>query len=65
MKIYDMDKRVLIGRVRDNYEMWNDMNNMLELIRNTDSTEERNTVFIENRYKIDGICKYQKVDQSF
>ena len=65
VKIYDMDERVLIGRVRDNYMMWDDMNNMLELIRNTDSTEKRNTVFIENLYKIDGICKYQKVDQNF
>ena len=64
-EIYNMDERVRIGLVRDDYSKGKDMENMLEIIRNTGSTEERNTVFIENLYKIDGICKYQKVDQNF
>ena len=51
-----------IGLVRDDYSQNQDMENMLELIEKTESTEERNTVFIENLYEIDGIRKYQKVD---
>ena len=65
VKIYDTDVRVLIGRVRDDYSESKDMENMLKIIRNTKSTEERNTAFIENLYKIDGISKYWKVDKSF
>ena len=51
-----------IALVRDDYSKGKDMKNMLELIGKTESTEERNTVFIENLYEIDGISKYQKVD---
>ena len=65
MKIYDADKRVFVGRVRDDYSESKDMENMLKIIRNTKSTEERNTAFIENLYKIDGIRKYGRVDQNF
>ena len=64
-EIYYTDKRVPIVLVRDDFSQDQDVENMLELIGNTGSTEERNTVFIENLYKIDGICKYQKVDQNF
>ena len=65
VKIYDTDKRVFIGRVRDDYSESKDMENMLKIFRNTKGTEERNTVLIENLYKIHGICKYRRVDQSF
>ena len=65
MKIYDTDVRVLIGRVRDDYSESKDMESMLNIIGNTKSSEERNTAFIENLYKIDGISKYWKVDKSF
>ena len=58
VKIYDTDKRVLIGRVEDNYSEREDMRNMLELIERTKSTKERNTVFIENLYEIDRIGRY-------
>ena len=61
-EIYDSDRRVHIGLVRDDYSQDQDVENMLELIEKTESTEERNTVFIENLYEIDGISKYQKVD---
>ena len=65
VKIYDTDKRVLIGRVRDDYSESKDMENMLKIIKNTKSTEERNKAFIENLYKIDRIRKYRRVDQKF
>ena len=61
-KIYNSDMRVPIRLVRDDYSKGQDMKNMLELIGKTESTEERNRVFIENLYEIDGIQKYQKVD---
>ena len=41
------------------------MRNMLELVGKTKSTKERNTIFIENLYKIDGIHKHQREDQVF
>ena len=61
-EIYDSDRKVPIRLVRDDYSEGQDMENMLKLIEKTESTEERNTVFIENLYEIDGIRKYQKVD---
>ena len=47
-EIYDSDMRVPIGLDRDDYSQDQDVENMLELIEKTESTEERNTVFIEN-----------------
>ena len=58
VKMYDSDERVLIGRVEDDYSEREDMRNMLELIGKTESTKERNTVFIENLYEIDRIGRY-------
>ena len=55
----------MIGRVEDNYSKGEDMENMLELVNKTKSTEERNAVFIKNLYKIDGIHKHQREDQVF
>ena len=61
-KIHDTDERVPIALVRDKYDEEEDTKNMLKLIRRTKSIEERNRVFIETLYEIDGIGKYQKVD---
>ena len=65
VKIYDTDRRVVIGRVEDDYSKGEDMENMLELVENTKSTKERNTIFIENQYKIDGIHEHQREDRDF
>ena len=63
IKIYDTDRRVILGRVKDDYRMDTDLRKMLEIILNTKDSKKRNAAFIDNLYKIDErITKFQKIE---
>ena len=65
MKIYDTDRAVLIGRVKDDYSVNTDLENMSKINGRVKDLNKRNAAFIDHLYKIDGIHKYQRVDQDF
>ena len=62
-KIYDTDRRVILGRVKDDYRMDKDLRKMSEIILNTKDSNKRNAAFIDDLYKIDErITKFQKIE---
>ena len=65
VKIYDTDRHVVIGRVKDDYCVDTVLKNMSKIISHVKDSNKRNAAFIDNLYKIDGIHKYQRVDQDF
>ena len=65
VKIYDTDTRVLIGRVKDDYSVDTDLEDMSKIIHHIKDLNKRNAAFIDHLYKIDGIHKYWRVDQDF
>ena len=65
IKIYDTDREVVIGLVKDDYCVDTDLKKMSKIISQVKDSNKRNTAFIDNLYKIDGIHKYQRVDQDF
>ena len=65
VKIYDTDRHVVIGRVKDDYCVDTDLKKMSEIISHVKDSNKRNAAFIDDLYKIDGIHKYWRVDQDF
>ena len=65
VKVYDTDRDVVIGRVKDDYCVDTDLKRMLKIISHVKDSNKRNAAFIDNLYKIDGIHKYRRVDQDF
>ena len=65
IKIYDTDRHVVIRLVKDNYCVDTDLKKMLEIISHVKDSNKRNAAFIDDLYKIDGIHKYQRVEQDF
>ena len=49
-----MNYEVLILRVRDDYEIWEDIDHMLNLIGKTKSTEKRDSQFIKTYIDLKG-----------
>ena len=63
VKIYDTDRRVVLGRVKDDYRMDKDLRKMSEIILNTKDSKKRNAAFIEDLYKIDErITRFQRIE---
>ena len=63
IKIYDTDRRVVLGRVKDDYRMDKDLRKMSEIILNTKDSNKRNATFINDLYKIDErITKFHRVE---
>ena len=62
IKIYDTDRHVVIGLVKDDYCVDTDLKKMLEIISHVKDSNKRNAAFIDDLYKIDGIHKYWRVD---
>ena len=63
IKIYDTDRRVILGRVKDDYRMDKDLRKMSEIILNTKDSKKRNAAFIDDLYKIDErITRFQKIE---
>ena len=63
VKVYDTDRHVIIGRVKDNYCIDADLKKMLEIISHVKDSKKRNTMFIDDLYKIDDrITKFHKIE---
>ena len=62
IKVYDTDRHVVIGRVKDNYCIDEDLTKMSEIIHNVKDSNKRNAAFIDDLYKIDErITRFQKL----
>ena len=63
IKIYDTDRRVVLGRVKDDYRMDKDLRKMSEIILNTKDSKKRNAAFIEDLYKInERMTRFQRIE---
>ena len=63
VKVYDTDRHVIIGRVKDDYCIDTDLRKMSEIIHHVKDSNKRNAVFIDNLYKIDDrITKFHRIE---
>ena len=63
IKVYDTDRHVVIGRVKDDYCIDEDLRKMLEIIHNVKDSNKRNALFIDDLYKIDDrIAKFHRIE---
>ena len=64
IKIYDTDRRIVLGRVKDDYCMDKDLRKMSEIIHNVKDSNKRNAAFIDGLYKNDDrITKYHRMER--
>ena len=63
VKVYDTDRHVIIGRVKDDYCIEEDLRKMSEIIHNVKDSNKRNAAFIDGLYKNDNrITKYHRME---
>ena len=63
VKVYDTDRHVIIGRVKDDYCIDAGLKKLSEIISHVKDSNKRNAVFIDNLYKIDDrITKFHRIE---
>ena len=63
VKVYDTDRHVIIGRVKDDYCIEEDLRKMSEIIHNVKDPNKRNAALIDGLYKNDNrIAKYHRME---
>ena len=63
VKVYDTDRHVIIGRVKDDYCIDMDLRKMSEIISHVKDSNKRNAMFIDDLYKIDDrITKFHRIE---
>ena len=63
VKVYDTDRELTIGRLKDDYCIDADLKKMSEIISHVKDSNKRNAAFIDDLYKIDDrITKFHRIE---